>query len=198
MGWGMNYAIQNAVELTWIQCDLPGRDCCFKIFKVSQQGYIMLYEDQYKSNTIAFKWFTCVTFFLVLWGLFAAWVASVWQIPLDVFSIFSQELNLNQSLVVGAVYALAASFILVILADFGFYNPVLAFIVVLVGITMFFEFIVGKSQINDSQNLVWLMALPFVGIRDLVTHYMLRHYSRKTARITDNDLDKTRSQGNLF
>lgn len=149
-------------------------------------------------NTFEFKWFLTVTFCLMVWGMFAAWVATFWQIPLDVFSLFPQAPNLIQTLIIGAVYSLIVSFLLVIFSVFGIYNPVLGFIFLLIGLTIFLEFVVGKHAITDSRNLIWLMLLPFLVIRDLVTHLMLRFYDHKTKRINTPHPEILKSQEHIF
>jgi len=156
----------------------------------------MKMQDQNQVDLLAFKWFSVVTFMLMAWGMLAGFFAFKYQVPLDSFSILFKELNLEQSLVVGLVYGLVASFILVILGTLGYYNPVMAFVIFLTGIIIFLDFIVGNTVISESKNLIWIMVLPFVIIRDLVTYSFLR--KSKSADTAHKKIDGTRTQENFF
>ncbi len=158
----------------------------------------MQYHQKNSFDPLAFKWFSIVTFILMAWGVLAAWFAFTYKIPLDVFSLLSHEQTLAQCLVTGLIYGLVASFILVILGSLGYYNPIIAFVILLAGIIMFFDFVLGNSHITESKNLIWLMALPFVIIRDVVTYIILCKINRRLDQAKDGKFDGTQSQENYF
>ena len=158
----------------------------------------MYQHQQNRFDLFAFKWFAAVTLVAMAWGLFAAWVAFKYKIPLDLFNMLANDLNLTQSLVIGLLYGLLAGFILVVLGALGYYNPIIAFTILLAGIIMFFDFVFGASQINEPKNLIWLMAVPFVVIRDVVTYRLIKTEDEKEQRKNQKQFDGTKSQESFF
>ena len=158
----------------------------------------MQYQNYQPTELVAFKWFFTVTSISMLWGLFSAWVAFKFKIPLDIFMFFDHDLNLTQSLVVGLIYGLVASFVLITLGVLGLYNPILVFVVLLGGFILFLDFILGKSEVTDAKNLIWLMVVPFIMIRDFITHLVIQDQKKRKRKVKEPKFDGTRSQENIF
>lgn len=133
-------------------------------------------------------WFFAFIFCSAVWGLLAGGIAFQYEIPFDSFNLYPAEHDLYHCFLLGMAYCSAIAFSLVILEKLGAYNPVVAFVILMAGIILFVDMLFGRTSIVNSQHPVWLLLVPVVVVRDVVTYFYLCDRYRNSDEIHEIDI----------
>ena len=148
----------------------------------------MINKEDSQPDLQLLVWFLAFTFTSAIWGIFAAGIAFNYSMPFDFFQIYPESNNQYNMFLLGMSYGAGAAVTLVMLEKLGAYNPVIAFVVLMGGIILFIDMLFGRTGLQNPQHLVWLMLVPIVIIRDIVTFYYLRDRYRSSGEIHEIDI----------
>lgn len=146
----------------------------------------------------AFRWFLIQVFCLIGWGACAGLVAYRFQIPLDFLGLFTDANHQQQAIIAGISYCLALGLGIAILGSIGLYSSLMGFVVLLACIIALIDFISGRVVVTDMRNDLWLLVLPVILIRDLVTLKILQDHCRAQRERQEPVYDGSQSHNDLF
>ena len=149
----------------------------------------MIQRDSTLSDFRILAWFLAFLFCSAIWGLLAGGIAFQYNIPFDFFQQYPGSLDVFHWFILGLSYGAAIALGLVLLEKMGAYNPVIAFVILMSGVILFTDMLFGRTSIVDSQYPVWLLLVPVVVIRDIITYFFLRDLYRNSDEIHEIDIN---------
>ncbi|VAW73084.1 hypothetical protein MNBD_GAMMA12-510 [hydrothermal vent metagenome] len=149
----------------------------------------MLHKNSAISGLHLLGWLLAFLFCSAIWGMLSAGIAFQYNIPFDFFNVFKQPSELGHWYILGLCYGACIALSLVILEKFGAYNPVIAFVILMSGIILFTDMLFGRTSIVHSHHNIWLLLVPVVIIRDVVTYFYLRDLYRDSNEIHEINLN---------
>ncbi len=149
----------------------------------------MLHKNSSISGLHLLGWLLAFIFCSAIWGMLSASIAFQYNMPFDFFKFLKQPDELGHWYLLGLCYGACIAVSLVILEKFGAYNPVIAFVILMSGIILFTDMLFGRTSIAQSHHHVWLLVVPVVIIRDVVTYFYLRDLYRDSNEIHEINLN---------
>jgi len=149
----------------------------------------MLHKDSSISGFHLLGWLVAFVFCSAIWGMLAGAIAYQFNMPFDFFQFTGGSNDLYDWFILGMTYGTSIALVLIMLEKFGAYNPVIAFVILMTGIILFTDMLFGRSSIAHSYHQIWLLVVPVVIIRDVVTYFYLRDLYRDSDEIHEIDIN---------
>ncbi len=149
----------------------------------------MLHKNSSISGFHLLGWLLAFVFCSAIWGMIAGAIAYQYNMPFDFFQLVNGSNELFHWFILGMSYGSAIAVALILLEKFGAYNPVIAFVILMSGIILFTDMLFGRSSLAHSYHQIWLLVVPVVIIRDVVTYVYLRDLYDDSDEIHEIDIN---------